>query len=182
MPMKSLFKKSLGFASVASLGVTVVAPFAQAQEMPNAPLLLAQVVDCASVTTDASAFAPPTAMNIMYSLACDDLSYGGHICLNNPSEECGGSPYEVGDDHTIPDPDYDVETPSGHACVNNVNPACGNPRHYGVFYGEMPTDFSTSRTDAVFAQLGQSSAADVTLPPRTSVAPAPSPAPIQGLW
>lgn len=171
-------KSLLGFAGLASLGLTLAAPAAQAQHQE--PLLLAQSATCGDLFFSPDEFAPADASNIAYDLECDGLSYDdGMICLNNPSENCGIEPYDVPEGHEPPMPDYDNGgAPSGFACLNNVNPVCENARHYGVLYTDYPVA-QTSRTDAVFSQLGQSSS-PATLPPRDAVAPAP--APIPGLW
>ncbi|NEO87077.1 MAG: hypothetical protein F6J87_22880 [Spirulina sp. SIO3F2] len=177
--MTMQIKSFLGLAGLASLSLALAAPHAQAQS--QAPLLLADGHLCGDgYSFSTEGFDPITAENIAYDLACDGLSYdASFICTNNPSENCGEDPYVVPDNHKIPDAEYDNGgAPSGFACLNNVNPACDNFRHYGVLYTEYEPEV-TSRTDAVFAQLGQSSPA-VTLPPRTTAAPAP--APIQGLW
>lgn len=177
-------KSFLGLAGLASLSLALAAPHAQAQS--QAPLLLADGHLCGDgFTYSTEGFNPISAENIAYDLACDGLSYSGFVCVNNPSENCGQDPYKVPNNHKIPDADYDNGgAPSGFACLNNVNPACGNFRHYGVLYTEYEPDV-TNRTDAVFAQLGQSRPA-VSLPPRSTPTPAPAPrpaaTPIPGLW
>lgn len=173
-------KSLLGFAGLASLGLTLATLPVQAQEQApiQAPLLLADGHACGDLSFHPDEFDPVDATNIAYDLECDGLSYSGHICVNNPSENCGVEPYDTPSGHEAPDPEYDNGgAPSGFACLNNVNPVCGNPRHYGVLY----TDYvaaQTDRTGAAFSDLDQPSA-PVGLPPQTT---APAPTPIQGLW